>query len=300
MLKNLFKKGAEGIRSFGSKLRALLSSKIDPEAIEKLEQLFYEADFGSEISQELASFVEKIYRKNPSITLDEVFEQIRGYLLKELQSLPLPPPKAGSPHVILIVGVNGNGKTTTIAKLAKWYIDQRKKVLLAAADTFRAAAIEQLQVWSQRLNLEIVKGKDKGDPAAVAFDAISSAKSRGYDIVLIDTAGRLHTKSDLMRELSKISTVSNKAHMGAPHETLLVLDATIGQNGVSQAKIFQEYTPLTGIILTKTDGTAKGGTLFALQRSLKLPIKYLGTGETFDDLHPFDPESFVASLFPAP
>lgn len=296
MLKNFFKKSSEQIKSLGSKIRSLLSAKIDEDTLEKLEQLFFEMDFGRELSEELTHYVETLYQKNSSISLQEIQQQIHNRLLQELISFEPPPPNTGVPHVILIVGVNGNGKTTTVAKLAHWYGKNHKKVLLAAADTFRAAATEQLETWSNRLNLEIVKGKDKCDPAAIVFDAITAAKSRNHDVVLIDTAGRLHTKSDLMRELEKISRVSHKACMGAPHETLLVLDATIGQNGIVQAQIFQKFVPLTGIILTKMDGSAKGGTLFALQRTLKLPVKYLGTGEGIEDLRPIDPKDFVSTL----
>lgn len=207
------------------------------------------------------------------------------------------PIRTGSPHVILIEGVNGNGKTTSVAKLGKFYKDQGKKVLVAAADTFRAAAIEQLELWSQKIGLEIVKGTPKSDPASVVFDAIQAAKSRQCEIVIVDTAGRLHTKTDLMRELEKIHRVTSKALPGAPHETLLVLDATIGQNGVDQAKIFHQFTPLTGLILTKLDGTAKGGTAIAIQRQLKIPIRYIGVGEGIDDLKPFQADDFVRSLF---
>jgi len=199
--------------------------------------------------------------------------------------------------VIFVIGVNGNGKTTTVAKLANHYKKQGKKVLIGAADTFRAAAVDQLEIWSERLGVEMVKGKPKSDPAAVTFDTIQAAISRKSDVVIIDTAGRLHTRSDLLQELEKMVRVANKALPEAPHETLLTLDATVGQNALTQAEIFHQFAPLSGLILTKMDGTAKGGTAIAIQRKLKLPIEFLGTGESFSDLSPFDANSFVDSLF---
>ncbi len=205
---------------------------------------------------------------------------------------------ARMPAIFLIVGVNGNGKTTSVAKLSHLLKQNNKKVLVAAADTFRAAAIEQLETWAEKLKIDIVKGAPKSDPAAVTFDAIQAAKARGCDVVLIDTAGRLHTKTPLMQELEKIKRSCQKASSnGGPHETLLVLDATTGQNAIDQAKHFHKFTPLTGIILTKLDGTAKGGIIIAIQRELGIPIKFIGTGEQIDDMQPFDPQKFVESLF---
>jgi fused signal recognition particle receptor len=201
------------------------------------------------------------------------------------------------PMIILIVGVNGNGKTTSVAKLSHLLKQNGQKVLVAAADTFRAAAIEQLDTWAQRLQIDIVKGSPKSDPAAVAFDAVQAAKARHCDVVLVDTAGRLHTKTPLMQELEKIKRSCYKASLSGPHETLLVLDATTGQNAIDQAKHFHKFTPLTGIILTKLDGTAKGGIVVAIQRELAIPIKFVGTGEQIDDLQPFDPKNFVENLF---
>jgi fused signal recognition particle receptor len=199
--------------------------------------------------------------------------------------------------VMLIVGVNGSGKTTSLAKLAHLLHSAGKKVLIGAADTFRAAAIDQLELWAKRIGVDIVKHQSHSDPSAVAFDAISAAKARGAEAVLIDTAGRLHNKTDLMHELAKIRRVCDKVCPGAPHETLLVLDATTGQNAIDQANTFHQFTPLTGLILTKLDGTAKGGIVVAIQRQLGLPIKFIGTGEGIDDLQPFDPQQFVKALF---
>jgi fused signal recognition particle receptor len=281
----------------GKKIRELFKGKIDEEAIEKLEELFYQADLGNLASQELADKVRVQWRKNPHLTPEDMIEGVKKELLDQLESLPKLSPAVGNPHVILIVGVNGNGKTTSLAKLAHLYQKQGKKVLIAAADTFRAAATEQLEKWSQQIGATLVKGKPGSDPAAVVFDAIEAAKSRKCDLVLVDTAGRLHTKTDLMKELEKIYRVSGKALPGAPHEILLVLDATIGQNGVEQATVFHQFTPLTGLILTKVDGTAKGGTAIAIQKKLRLPIKYLGTGEAIDSLQPYDPKTFINSLF---
>lgn len=200
------------------------------------------------------------------------------------------------PTVILVVGVNGNGKTTSIAKLAKLLKEDEARVLLAGADTFRAGAQEQLAIWANRLGVDIVAANYKSDPAAVAFDAISKALAKGYDYVIIDTAGRLENKTHLMKELEKIRRSCQKLVPEAPHETLLVMDATVGQNGLTQAKAFHEATPLTGIILTKLDGTAKGGTAFGIQRALKIPIKFISTGETVDDFAIFEPSSFVEAL----
>jgi len=280
----------------GKKIRSLFGAKVDEETLEALERAFYEADLGGEISAELTEKVRQIYKKNPSISSDAILEEIRKDLIEKLKIECAPPNPSSSPHVILIVGANGNGKTTSVAKLGKLFKSQGKKVLLAAADTFRAAAIDQLQMWSNRAGIELVKGAPNSDPAAVVFDAIQASKSRECDILIVDTAGRLHTKTDLMHELQKIHRVSGKALSGAPHETLLVLDATIGQNGIEQAKMFHQFTPLTGLILTKLDGTAKGGIAIAIQRKLKIPIRYVGLGEGIDDLQPFQAETYVKSL----
>ncbi len=264
--------------SIGKKIRSLFSSSINEETLENLERLFYEADLGPEISAELTNKVRTLMKKDAKQSVDSLLETIRLDLVNHLKNVS-PPPPLSPLHVILIEGVNGNGKTTSVAKLAFHYQKQGRKVLVSAADTFRAAAMEQLERWISPLGIPLVKGNPKSDPAAVVFDSITAAKNRGCDLVIIDTAGRLHTKTDLMQELGKICRVTGKALPGAPHETLLVLDATIGQNGVEQAKIFHQFTPLTGLILTKLDGSAKGGTALAIQRTLQLPIRFIGTGK---------------------
>lgn len=278
------------LKFLGQKFRSLFKGKIDEEQLEELEQLFYEADLGVQTSADLTNKVREIYKKNPQISADEILKNIKEELVTQLKLAPTASVERGSPHVVLIVGVNGNGKTTSIAKLAKYYQDLGKSVLVAAGDTFRAAAIEQLEMWAKRLGIDIVKAQPGSDPASVAYDAVEAAKSRGIDIVLIDTAGRLHTKQDLMRELEKIKRVSK------PHETLLVLDATVGQNGIEQAATFHQFTPLSGLILTKVDGTAKGGAALAIQKRLQLPIRFCGTGEKVTDFGPFNAEQYVENL----
>lgn len=281
----------------GSKLRALFSGPISEETLEKLEKLFYEADLGVQMSMELTEKVKQIHKKNPKIDAEGLIAELRQEVLKMLPHQPstLVSPSQG-PLVILIVGVNGNGKTTSIAKLAHRFHEEGQKVLVAAADTFRAAAINQLDIWAQRVHVEIVKGAPKSDPAAVAFDALSAARARGSDVVLIDTAGRLHTKTHLMQELEKIKRSCKKVMNDAPHEVLLVLDATTGQNAIDQAKTFHAFTPITGLILTKLDGTAKGGIVLSIQKQLGIPVKFIGVGEGMEDLEPFDPESFTKAL----
>jgi fused signal recognition particle receptor len=280
----------------GKQIKTLFSKKIDESTVENLERIFYEADFGSTLSMELSEMVRSQLKKNPHATVDTILEEIQKKIIDMLHQIPHIQ-KSGNPYIILIVGVNGNGKTTSVAKLGRWYQDRGKKVLVAAADTFRAAASDQLEIWAERARIDIVKGKPKSDPASVVFDALQAAKSREKDIVIIDTAGRLHTKTDLMRELEKIYRVCSKAQPGSPHETLLVVDATIGQNGIEQAQLFHQFTPLTGLILTKLDGTAKGGGALSIQKNLNIPIRFIGTGEKIEDFQPFEAESFVRSLF---
>lgn len=285
----------------GNKIRSLFSgSSLDEEALEKLEQIFYEADMGVQTAQELTSFVREKLRANPKMTADELIAAIKVEMTQVLskESSEMTQVAEGeSPLVILVVGVNGNGKTTSIAKLASRFQKDGKKVILAAADTFRAAAIDQLTIWSTRLNADIVKGHPKSDPAAVAFDAVTAAKSRKSDVVIIDTAGRLHTKIPLMQELDKIRRACKKVHPTSPHETLLVLDATIGQNAVEQAKIFNQYTPITGLILSKMDSRAKGGIIISIQRQLGIPVKFIGVGEDIEDLQPFNAKEFAEAIF---
>lgn len=278
---------------FASKIRALFSKAPDESAFEHLEQIFYEADLGAATAAELVDKIRSLYRKNPKINTDQILAFVKQELLQGL--LPYRP-VYNAPHVILLVGVNGSGKTTTLAKLASHYARQGKKVLVAAGDTFRAAAVEQLETWAKRVGVELVKSQPNSDPSGVAFDALAAAKARGIDIVLIDTAGRLQTKTDLMHELAKVRRVCQKQIPTAPHETLLVVDATIGQNAIDQAQTFNQFTPITGIVLSKLDGSAKGGIAIAIQKQLNIPIQWVGTGEGAEDLEAFEPESYVDAL----
>lgn len=294
-----FKKAFSKARAIlGNKIRELFKGKIDENTIEQLEQVLYEADLGVKASSELTEKIRKIYQNNPQLTADELIAQLKNEILAIIGTeTPGIEEAKTSPTVILIVGVNGNGKTTAVAKLAKRFHDADKKVLVAAGDTFRAAAIEQLEVWAERIGVDIVKSRTGSDAAAVVFDAVTAGKARGSDVIIIDTAGRLHTKTYLMEELEKIRRSCAKVIPDAPHETLLVLDATTGQNAVDQGRIFEKHTPLTGLILTKLDGTAKGGIVISLKRELGIPIKFIGVGEGADDLEPFDPKNFVDALF---
>jgi fused signal recognition particle receptor len=284
----------------GGKIQALFSRPWDEKTFEELETILYEADLGSLCAEEFVQFTKQFLRKNPAATKEEILSALRDF---SLQILQLPPktaprvPEAGQPLVILIVGVNGSGKTTSIAKLARNFQAEKKKVLLAAGDTFRAAAIEQLTTWAERLGCEIVKSKPGSDPSAVAFDALTAATARQSDVVIIDTAGRLQNKTELMRELEKMRKVCAKVVPTAPHETWLVLDSTTGQNAVDQATIFHQFTPLTGIILAKLDGSAKGGIALSIYKQLGIPIRWIGVGEQMEDLLPFDQESYVNALF---
>lgn len=285
---------------FSQKLQKLFGKGINPETLDSLEQILYEADLGSSLAATLTKKVEEAYSKNSKISSNEILQLIQNEILAILKqsSVALTPiPQPDGPAIILIVGVNGNGKTTSLAKLAKRFKREGKKVLIAAADTFRAAAIDQLEIWAKKLEIELVKGKPGSDPAAIVFDALTAAKAREIDLVLIDTAGRLHTKTPLMQELEKIKRSCKKVIPQAPNEVLLVLDAVTGQNAIDQAKTFHQFTPITGIILTKLDGTAKGGLAINIQNQLKIPVKFIGTGEGEDDLQPFNPESFTSALF---
>lgn len=283
---------------FGAKLRELLGGTLDEAALERLEQLLYEADLGVETAAAISDKVRQLHKQSPALVGDALLAVVRAEILALVSKLSpeLSFAPAGEPTVILIVGVNGNGKTTSVAKLAKRLHDEKKKVIVGAADTFRAAAVEQLTLWAEHIGIEIVKGTAKSDPAAVVFDAVSAAKARSADVVLIDTAGRLHTKTNLMQELEKIRRSCKKNIESSPHETLLVLDATTGQNAIDQALTFHRFTPITGIILTKLDGSAKGGIAIAIQQKLQVPIKFVGVGEGVEDLMPFDAESFVTAL----
>ena len=275
------------------------SKEIDRATLDDLEATLIGADLGSITTHEvLGKLREKADRKQIR-NADELKRLLKEDLLAILQqggSRPVQRVEAG-PEVILVVGVNGTGKTTTIGKLAQVFRSEGKNVLLCAADTFRAAAIEQLEIWGQRTGTEVIKTKAGGDPAAVLFDALQAATARQSDYVIVDTAGRLHTKSNLMAELEKMRRTAQRIVPGAPHETLLVMDATTGQNGLQQARLFTQAAGVTGIVLTKLDGTAKGGVVVAITRELGVPVRYVGVGEKASDLLPFDPEEFVDSLF---
>ncbi|HVT44286.1 MAG TPA: signal recognition particle-docking protein FtsY [Thermoanaerobaculia bacterium] len=272
---------------------------IDQGVIDALEEGLIGADVGAELTTTLIDRIEERVRSEGLSTAHQVTEALKEETRKliprhEAASIDL---AVASPFIILVVGVNGTGKTTTIAKLAQRWKAEGKSVLLGAGDTFRAAAIEQLQMWADRVAVPMISHRPGSDPAAVAHDAVTAAKARGVDVVLIDTAGRLHNKSHLMQELSKIRRVIEREMPGAPHETLLVMDGTTGQNGVSQAEAFLEAANVTGIVITKLDGTAKGGVILSIMRQFEIPVKYVGVGESADDLIPFDPNAFVEMLF---
>jgi fused signal recognition particle receptor len=275
------------------------SKEIDRNTLDDLEATLIGADLGTTTTHEV---LEKLREKADRKQIQDVVE-LKRLLKEELLAIltaanSRPVQKVdGTPEVILVVGVNGTGKTTTIGKLAQVFRGQGKNVLLCAADTFRAAAIEQLEIWGQRTGTEVIKTKAGGDPAAVLFDALQAATARNTDYVVVDTAGRLHTKTNLMSELEKMRRTAQRIIPGAPHETLLVMDATTGQNGLQQARLFTEAAGVTGIVLTKLDGTAKGGVVVAISRELGVPVRYVGVGEKASDLLPFDPKEFVDSLF---
>jgi len=272
---------------------------IDPEMLEELEGVMVAADVGIVTTTEVLDAI----REQMSRRILQDPQQLRNAVKDELRRIlrvNAAPPKAvadGEPFVILMVGVNGVGKTTTIGKLANRFKNNGKKVMLCAADTFRAAASEQLEIWAKRCDVPVVKQQAGADPSAVLFDALQSAKSKKIDYVIVDTAGRLHTKHNLMTELEKMTRIAKREVSGAPHEVLLVMDATTGQNGLTQAKEFTRSAAVTGIVLTKLDGTAKGGVVTAIARELKIPIRFVGVGEKLDDLIEFSPDDFVESLF---
>lgn len=294
------KRGLEKTRkSFTEKIGQVIMgyAKIDDDLLDDLEAIMISSDMGVKTTEmlmdEIRSGIKKKEINGP--------EDLRPFLQRKIAELfrgsedeaPLTQPL----HVIMVVGVNGVGKTTTIAKLGNYYSEQGKKVVLAAADTFRAAAIDQLEIWGERIGSDVIKHTEGSDPAAVTFDAIAAAKARKADVLIIDTAGRLHTKSNLMEELKKIKRVSEREIAGAPHETLLVLDATTGQNALNQAKIFGQTSEITGLVLTKLDGTAKGGVVIAIKSELDIPVKWIGVGEGVNDLRPFVAKDFVEALF---
>jgi len=272
--------------------------KIDEELLEQLEATFLQTDMGVKMTTRLMESVREVYKSERGLDKNALLGRLREDVACALgsESVPLSV-SASPPTVILVVGVNGTGKTTTIAKLAKSLTDDGKKVLVAACDTFRAAAIDQLVILAERAGASIVKHQHGADAAAVAFDAAEASTARGMDFLIIDTAGRLHTKVNLMEEMKKVQRVVGKKMPGAPHEVLLVLDATTGQNALQQARMFHEALGLTGIVMAKLDGTAKGGILLAIEEELDIPIKFVGIGENLDDLEPFVPSDFAQALF---
>jgi fused signal recognition particle receptor len=292
---NKVKKGLAKTRSvFAGVFR--LKGRVDQNFLNDLEQRLYTADVGTVATPEIVDEVRQSFLDK------EISGDVEAFVKQKLKAL-LTAPSGGlhyapsGPTVVMVAGVNGSGKTTSIAKLARLCQQDSKKVMVAACDTFRAAAVEQLTIWSQRLGCEIVKGQQGSDPASVAHDAAEKAKARGLDVIIVDTAGRLHTQVNLMRELEKIRRVLSSRIEGAPHEVLLVLDATSGQNAIVQAEMFKKTIHCTGIILAKLDGTAKGGAIFGIKRKLDLPVKFVGVGEQLDDLEPFDPDTYVEALF---
>jgi fused signal recognition particle receptor len=272
--------------------------EIDSDLLEELEYILITADIGVKTATEILESIRQRVDRKLVGDATEIKGLIREHLLEVLEASDRPMPRvAEPPAVVMVVGVNGSGKTTTIGKLAQRFKTEGHSVLLCAADTFRAAAIDQLQVWGERTSTEVIRQNPGADPSAVLFDALKAAQARKVDYVVVDTAGRLHNKANLMSELEKMRRTAAKVIPAAPHEVLLVLDATTGQNGLEQARKFTETSGVTGIVLTKLDGTAKGGIVVAIARELNLPIRYIGIGEKVDDLLPFDPEQFVASLF---
>jgi fused signal recognition particle receptor len=301
MLGSLFAKIKKGLAKTRAAFTGVVDlfrgrGKVDKAFLDELEKRLYLADVGGYAVGVIVDRVRQAYLDK------EVTDDVQALVKTQLRDM-LSDPSPGityaptGPTVVMIVGVNGSGKTTTIAKLANRLKGEGKKVLVAACDTFRAAAVEQLTVWCQRIGCELVKNAQGSDPASVAHDACEKARARGFDVVIVDTAGRLHTQAHLMRELEKIHKVVTRQIPGAPHETLMVLDATTGQNAVTQADMFSKSVKCTGIVLTKLDGTAKGGAIFAVKQKVGLPVKYIGVGEAVEDLEPFDPDAYVEALF---
>ena len=302
--KGFFQRLKEGLfkthEGLVSKIDELVAGKkeIDEGLLAELEEILITSDIGVKTTQELLdTLTAKVQRKeleDADLLRQSLQEQIFQILSRQEKPLNL---EAARPFIIMVIGVNGTGKTTTVGKIAQKFKAQGKSVLLVAADTFRAAAIEQLEIWGQRVNCEVIKQKSGSDPSAVVFDALKAAKSRSSDVMIVDTAGRLHTKINLMEELKKVKRIVDREVPGAPHEILLVLDATTGQNAIAQAKMFNQSLGVTGIVLTKLDGTAKGGILIAISDELKIPLRYIGIGEKVDDLREFNARDFVEALF---
>lgn len=297
-LLNKFKQGLAKTRSLFSGVAELFSMKgrVDQKFLDQLEERLYLADVGTFATQEIVEKVRQSFKDR------EITGDVEAFVKEQLKQLLTAPDQlinyvSNGPTVVMIAGVNGSGKTTSIAKLVNRFQADGKKVIVAACDTFRAAAVEQLTIWSQRLGCDIVKSQQGADPATVAHDACEKAKARHFDVLIVDTAGRLHTQVHLMRELEKIHKVVSRQIEGAPHETLLVLDATSGQNAITQAEKFKSAVKCTGIILAKLDGSAKGGAIFGVKQKVGLPVKFIGVGEKPDDLETFDPDTYVEALF---
>jgi fused signal recognition particle receptor len=281
--------------AFGRLASLFGATEITDRTWDELEALLIQADLGIETTTEVIDSLQRLTRTEGLLRSDELAEALRSELRKRLDRPPVIEwPE--SPSVLLVVGVNGSGKTTTIAKLGKRYVDEGKSILYGAADTFRAAAVDQLQVWADRLGVDVIAGTPESDPGAVAFNAVQAGLARNIDLVIIDTAGRLHTRFNLMEELKKVHRVVAKALPGAPHAVWLVLDATTGQNALQQARAFKEAVNVTGVILAKLDSSARGGMAFAIKRELGLPILFAGLGEKTEDLQPFDPDAFVEGI----
>lgn len=297
-----FLKLKEGLRKSREDLKGKIDSvfsfrnRIDEEVLEELEEILIISDVGVKTSAEIINRLREKVKKEKEYQNDNAREALKGILKEMLKEETPEVPEEEKQKAILVVGVNGVGKTTTIGKLAAVYKKQGKKVLLAAGDTFRAAAIEQLEIWSNRVGVEMIKHSQGSDPAAVVFDAINAAKARQADVLICDTAGRLHNKKNLMEELKKVQKVINREMEEAVKETYIVLDATTGQNALAQVNIFKEAVDITGIILTKLDGTAKGGIIFSIKNQLGIPVKFIGIGEGMDDLQPFNNEQFVEAI----
>jgi fused signal recognition particle receptor len=301
---DLFEKWRSGLAktsktTFGRLATLFGATEITQDTWDELEALLIQADLGIETTSEIIESMQRIVQDQGLIHADELSDAIQNELRLRLDASSVPR-WAARPAVIMVVGVNGSGKTTTIAKLARRFQADGKTLLFGAADTFRAAAVDQLQVWGDRLNVDVISGAPESDPGAVAFSTVQSAVARNVDIVMIDTAGRLHTRFNLMEELKKVYRVIGKALPGAPHAVWLVLDATTGQNALQQAKAFQEAVGITGVILSKLDSSARGGMAFAIQNELKIPILFAGLGEKPDDLIPFDPNAFVDGILTNP
>ncbi len=295
------KKGLSKTREkIGSGLSTVLTvgRKVDQELLDDLRDTLLLSDVGPATVDKLIAEVESAWKKGGIARAEDVREHLKGRIIEMWPESDRGIHYAATgPTVILVAGINGSGKTTSVAKLAHYLTGQGKRVILGACDTYRAAAVEQLTIWSERIDVQIVKHKHGADPGAVAYDACDAATARSADVLLIDTAGRLHTQDHLMRELGKIQKVVERKIEGAPHEVLLVLDATIGQNAVNQARIFSEHVRVTGLFLAKLDGSAKGGIVIGIRDELKVPVKFVGLGETPEDIEPFDPSAFMEALF---